>query len=150
MIFGLGARISPCSLILFSPLLFSLQFLSKFISLSNYLLIPRESHSILMSFYLIMLFISIFNFSTSTLLSYPLLLATLLNIWTNSSIVWIFCSSYLSSTTFTNLFSPSPNSFFNTVNSSPVDKNSQSSDSKYTRTFFFYISTISLCIYIKI
>ena len=64
--------------------------------------------------------------------------------------VQVPCSSYLSSTIFVNLLSPSPNSFFNATNSSLTNKNFQFPDSKSVRIFSFHKSAISpICYKLK-
>jgi len=134
----------------FSLLFYSLQFLSRFIVLSNHSLLSRGDYSAFISLYLILLFISHLNFSTNALLLYPSLLAILLNIWKNSSIVWEPYFSCLSSITFVDLSSSSPNFFYSTINNSPINKNFQFSNFKSTNTFSFYTSVVSPCTYVEI
>ena len=79
-----------------------------------------------------------------------LLLAALLNIWTNLFMVQVSCFSYLSSAIFVDLSCPFPNSFFNAANSSLANKNSKFFDSKSARIFSFHTSAVSPYTYVEI
>ena len=75
--------------------------------------------------------IPLLNSSISSLLSYPLSLATLLNSYINSYITLSPCSNFFNSATFTDSSSPPPNSFLMTVKNFPTDSNSSILSSKY-------------------
>ena len=105
------ASISLLPLNLSSFLLLLLQCLFKFTALSYYCSMLLEGHSASISFLLIILFISFLNSSTSSFPSYPLSLATLLNFYTNSSIILFPYSTFFNSTIFIISLSPPPNSF---------------------------------------
>ena len=94
-----------------------------------------------MSLWHIILFIPLLNSSTKDLSSYLLPFATLLNSYTNSSIIFPSYSSLFNSATFTpSLFSPSNSFLMSTKNFSAILYFSNLS-SKSSKIFSFQIST---------
>ena len=141
---------SSYSSIFFSFHLFSLQYLSKFVTLSYYCLIFLGDLSNSISFCIIILLILLLNSSIKGLLLYPLSLTVFLNFYTNFSIVLFLCFTFFSSTIFANSLSPLLNSFFSLVRKSPTVRNSNFPFSKSFKIFFFQIFANSSCTYVKI
>ena len=110
-----GTNVPCCPFSLSSSLLF----LSKTIALSYHSPIVVGGLSASISFLLIPPFIPLLNSSINSLLSYSLPQATLLNSYTNSSIILPPCFNFFNSTTFTNSLSPPPNSFFIAIKKFP-------------------------------
>ena len=121
-IFCLGAKdfVSLLLLNLFSSLLLSLQCISKFTALSCYCSMLLRGFSASMSFLLIISFIPLLNSSINSLSSYSFPLTTLLNSWTNSSLVFSPYSIFFNSVTFIILSSPPLNSSFKSNKNSPT------------------------------
>ena len=125
------------SLNLFSSLLLSLQCLSKLVAHSYYCSILVRDLSASINFLLIAPLIPLLNSSTSSLPSYPLSFAALLNSYTNSFIVFPSYSNLLNSATLTNSSSPPPNSFLISAKNSPTVSYSNSSTFKSSNIFSF-------------
>ena len=137
---GADPPCSYCPLSLSSSLLLSLQFLSRAIALSYHCSIEPDCHSTSINLLLITPFILLLNSSTSSLPSYSLLLAALLNSYTNSSIVLPPCSNLLNSATFTDSLSPPPNTFLISAKNSSTISYSNSHPSRSSNTFPFHMS----------
>ena len=95
------------------------------------------------NFLLIAPLIPLLNSSINSLPLYLLLLATLQNSYTNSSIVLPPCSNFFNSTTFTNSLSLPPNSLFIVVKNSPTNSYSNDPSSRSSSIFSFQMSANS-------
>ena len=91
------------------------------------------------NFLLITPFIPLLNSSTNSFPSYLLPLTTLLNSWTNSSIIFPSCSNFFNSATFTDSFSPPLNSFLMATKNFSTDSYSSTPSFRSSKTFFFQI-----------
>ena len=91
--------------------------------------------------------IPLLNSSTNALLLYLLFLIVLLNFYTNSFIVFLYCSTLLSLATLTTSLSLLSNFFLNPNKNFFNNSNFTFSVSKFSRIFFFYISADPLSIY---
>ena len=103
-----------------------------------------------MSLHLIVSFMLHLNSSTNGHSLYSLPLATLLNFWTNSFIVFLSYSSLLNSTTFTDSLSPLPKSFLMFVKNFLAVSYSSSPTSKFSNIFSFHTFTNPPCMYERI
>ena len=147
--FILGAEfpISLLPLNLFSFLLFSLQYLSKFVALSYHCSILLREHFTSINFLLITLFIPLLNSSINDLPSYSLSLTALLNSYTNFSIVLLSCFTFFNSATFIISSSPPLNSFFKSDKNSPTIAQLKLLLSRSSIIFSFYTFTDHSCTY---
>ena len=127
--------------------LLSLQCLSKLVAYLYHCSILVRGFSASINFLLIAPLISLLNSSINSLSLYLLLLATLQNSYTNSSIVLPPCSNFFNSTTFTNSLSPPPNSLFIVVKNSPTNSYSNDPSSRSSNIFSFQMSADSPYIY---
>ena len=100
--------------------LFSLYCLFRFIVCLHYCLILQGDCSAFISFHLIVLFIPLLHSSINGLSLYPLLFATLLNSIQTLLSSYFSIPTFFNSTTFVNLLSLLPNSFFSLVRNSPT------------------------------
>ena len=92
------------------------------------------------SLWYIISFIPLLNSSTNSLSLYLLSLTILLNFWTNSSIVFPYCSNLFTSAIFIVFSSPLPNSFLRSAKNSPAVLYSSNFSSKSSSIFSFYTS----------
>ena len=149
IIFCLSVKgpVSLCPFNLSSSFLLSLQYLFKFVTLLYHYSMLLGGYSTSINFLLIILFILCLNFSTSSLLLYPLSFATFLNSNKISSIVLFSYFTFFNSTTFIVSSSPPPNSFFKSARNSPIIAYFNVSAFRSSKTFFFQISADPPCIY---
>lgn len=104
-------------------------------------------HSASINFLIIIQFITILNFSTNSLPVYSLPLATLLNSYTNFSIVPLPCSTFFNSATFIVLLSFPLNYLFKSAKNSPTVIYSNVLAFKSSKKFSFQVSADPPCIY---
>ena len=119
-------------------------------ALSYYCLMEASYYFDSMSFQYIIPFISLLNSSIKGCLLYLLSLATLLNSYTNSFIVFSFCSKFFNSVALTIFSSHLLNSFFMSAKKFSTVSYSNTSTSRSSKTFSFHTSAEHPCIYDRI
>ena len=121
-----------------------LQCVSRLVTCSYHCLILVGGFSTSINFLLVTLFILLLNSFTNAFSSYLLSLATLLNSWINSFIVFPLYLIFLSSANLTDSSSPLPNFFFIFIKNSLTNSNFTFSNSKSSNRFSFHTSADSL------
>ena len=140
-IFSVRFPISLYSLNCSSSFLLSLWYLFKFITLSYHCLILLRGLSASISFLQITLFIPCLKSSTNGFFLYSLTFTTLLNSYTNFSVVLFSYSTFFNSVTFIVLLSFLLNSYLKSARNSPTITNTKMPVSRSFITSSFYIST---------